>query len=189
MHLTVLPDSADYWNRHLKGWRMCTRCDMSMCSHNHVFARGTLPCNILFVGEGPGKTEDATGFPFVGRAGKLLDEWIVMGIPAPLTYAITNVVSCRPADRPGGPNREPTPDEILNCRPRLMECIDIAMPDMIVMLGRVAADSCPPISHLPRLDLKHPAYILRQGGIASKGFDTELDKLKEFIRKVVASAH
>lgn len=167
---------------HSQKWERCDKCDIGLFAHKHVFARGTLPCDILFVGEAPGKAEDVEGIPFVGKAGKLLDQWItaagtaevlapdgvqLMGdlISRTFTYAITNVVLCRPCDARGEPNRRPTFTEIENCRPRLNEFIlRAARPKALVLLGSVAKSATPKWEGLPRLNLCHPAYCLRQGG-------------------------
>jgi uracil-DNA glycosylase family 4 len=131
----------------------------------------------MFVGEGPGANEDATGEPFVGRAGQLLDKIIAaMGMRRDDVY-IANIVKCRP---PG--NRDPEPDEVAECEPFLKQQIAIIQPEAIVALGRVAAvtllrvDS--PLGRLrarwhsyegiPLMPTYHPAFLLRSPDMKRK---------------------
>jgi DNA polymerase len=91
----------------------------------------------MFVGEGPGADEDATGRPFVGRAGQLLDKMIrAMGLQREEVY-IANVVKCRPPE-----NRTPEPDEIASCSPFLVRQVEIIQPRVIVCLARWRPSSC-----------------------------------------------
>lgn len=151
-------------------WQSCTRCKIGEYARNHVFYRGAIPADVLLIGEGPGKNEDAEGKPFVGRSGELLDEaiaeaWPLEAFPE-LRWCITNTVLCRPCDSPGGPNRAPDTQEILNCRPRLAEIIDFAGARAIVRIGKVAEEGTP-AEILPRecrvWSIQHPAYLLRNG--------------------------
>lgn len=110
----------------------CKLCDLSKTRNNIVWHRGTATDNvrILFVGEAPGRDEDLTGKPFVGRAGRILDRWIE---EAELTkYAIINIVKCRPPN-----NRKPKPAEIRACLPNLYKQIGDMRPKLIVTLGSV----------------------------------------------------
>lgn len=171
--LTILQPAKDAMFRHVREWEECTKCEIGKIAHEHVFCRGTLPCDLLFVGEGPGKTEDVMGRPFVGQAGRLLDLWMHEAnmhvaasryIHIPVKFAVTNLVLCRPCDRLGGPNRAPTPCEQGNCRPRLSHFLqEIARPRGLVTLGKVAAANLPSYE-LPRLELIHPAAVIRNGG-------------------------
>lgn len=167
---------------HIADWKPCVACRIGRWATNHVFARGRVPCDILFIGEAPGKTEDAVGYPFVGPAGKLLNAWIESSVPPELTFAITNVVCCRPCDERGGPNRPPTRNEVENCNPRLVEFVKhIAQPKGIVLLGSVANDSFTPTC--PHIKLYHPAYVLRMGGRQSDVYTSEVKRLEKFIRE------
>lgn len=110
----------------------CKLCDLHKTRNNIVWFRGTTTENvqILFIGEAPGRDEDLTGKPFVGRAGQVLNKWIEQ---AELTnYAIVNIVKCRPPN-----NRKPTPSEIRACLPNLVEQIKNMNPKVIVALGAV----------------------------------------------------
>ena len=148
----------------------CTRCKLCHGRQTVVFGEGNPDAALMFVGEGPGADEDATGRPFVGRAGQLLDKMIrAMTLQREEVY-IANVVKCRP---PG--NRTPEPDEIASCSPFLIRQIEIIQPKVIVCLGAVAAQflfgSKKPIGVLrggagrfhsaTMIATYHPAYLLR----------------------------
>lgn len=87
----------------------CTACRLCEARTNVVVARGTPGARVLFIGEGPGAAEDERGEPFVGRSGKLLDQWIA-ALDVGDDWCITNIVRCRPPD-----NRPPKPDEMEAC--------------------------------------------------------------------------
>jgi DNA polymerase len=144
----------------------------------------------MFVGEGPGATEDNTGRPFVGRAGELLTKMIqnVLLIPRSEVY-IANIVKCRPPQ-----NRVPTSKEALTCKPYLQKQIEIIQPKLIVTLGATAysylSNDNTPISkvrgHL--LDMQqykilptfHPSYLLRNPSAKKDAF-ADMLKIKEFL--------
>jgi uracil-DNA glycosylase len=109
----------------------CSGCVLRSGCKNVVPGEGSANAKILFIGEGPGKKEDELGRPFVGSAGKFLDEMLgIINLRREEVY-IANVVKCRP---PG--NRDPLPDEAASCWPWLMEQIKIIDPKLIVTLGR-----------------------------------------------------
>jgi uracil-DNA glycosylase family 4 len=113
--------------------RKCHKCNLGSLRINAVPGEGDPNARILFVGEGPGADEDAQGRPFVGRAGQLLDKIInAMGLKRSDVF-IANIIKCRP---PG--NRDPRPDEIINCFPYLQRQIEIINPEIIVTLGAPA---------------------------------------------------
>jgi uracil-DNA glycosylase family 4 len=148
----------------------CTRCKLHSVRNKIVFGDGNPKAQLVFVGEGPGRDEDAQGLPFVGRAGKLLTQMIeAMGLQRKDTY-ICNVVKCRPPE-----NRLPEPDEIKTCSPFLLRQLDAIAPKVIVCLGACAAQTLLEtnrgISHFRGewlefrgtrlLATYHPAYLLR----------------------------
>ena len=113
--------------------RGCTRCALHAGRTQTVFARGTGASGLCFVGEGPGADEDAQGFPFVGKAGQLLDRMIeAMGFSRDDVY-VCNIVKCRPPD-----NRKPEPEEMAACMPYLNEQLELLQPEVIVALGATA---------------------------------------------------
>ena len=112
----------------------CTRCALCKTRLNVVLGAGDRSARILFVGEAPGASEDETGIPFVGRAGKLLDLFLfVVGLRTAEIYT-TNIAKCRPPQ-----NRDPLPEEEDACIPYLHTQIELIKPEMIVCLGRIAA--------------------------------------------------
>jgi len=112
----------------------CRRCPLAATRTRLVFGVGDPAARLMFIGEAPGKNEDLTGEPFVGAAGKLLDELLAsIGIDRPQVY-IANLVKCRP---PG--NRDPEPLEIGTCAPFLARQLELIAPDVIVTLGRFSS--------------------------------------------------
>ncbi|RKX46266.1 MAG: uracil-DNA glycosylase [Thermotogae bacterium] len=111
--------------------KTCRKCPLGELRTNAVPGSGSYGAKIMFVGEAPGYWEDQKGLPFVGRAGKVLDELLAgIGLKREEVY-ITNVVKCRPPN-----NRDPTEEEINACSPYLDKQIDIIRPKIIVPLGR-----------------------------------------------------
>jgi uracil-DNA glycosylase len=175
----------------------CVRCPELVASRSRtVFADGGSHAEICFVGEAPGADEDATGVPFVGRAGQLLTDMIVKGLKmSRQDVYICNVIKCRPEG-----NRNPTWDEMTNCQTHLERQLEIVKPKVIVALGK---HSCAflmgrkpeqtPIGKLrghwteyqgiPVMPTWHPAYILRGGpsGPAKREFWNDM---KEVMRKI-----
>lgn len=112
----------------------CTLCPLHATRTQAVFGEGSEKADLMFVGEAPGREEDASGRPFVGPAGQLLTRMIEpMGFKRPEVY-IANVIKCRPPD-----NRTPLPEEIAACSPYLKNQIDAIAPRVIVALGAPAA--------------------------------------------------
>ncbi len=165
---------------------VCVACDLSVRRRNVVFGEGNPRSPLVLVGEGPGDTEDATGRPFVGRAGQLLDRALVdNGLSREDVY-ICNTVKCRACDWSTGKpvNRAPTPLETEACRQWLLPQLGIIKPWVILCIG------APSAKNLIRKDFKitvergryfpcelaktaiatlHPAYILRNQSQMSDG--------------------
>jgi DNA polymerase len=177
----------------------CMQCKLCKTRTNTVFGVGQMTSPLMVVGEGPGADEDARGEPFVGRAGKLLDEMLkAIGRSRQETdpkkaVFIANVVKCRP---PG--NRDPEPDEVEACRPYLDQQIHLVRPKLIVALGRVAAQRLLatdlPLAKLrgqqyeygpdrtPVLITYHPAYLLRSPGEKAKSWQ-DLKRVHRFLQE------
>ena len=150
--------------------RVCTRCELHRTRTNSVPGEGPADARIMFIGEAPGWNEDQQGRPFVGAAGKFLEELLAAAGLKRSDVFITNVVKSRP---PG--NRDPLPDEIAACAPFLQRQIDAIDPDVIVTLGRFSMAKWFPgeriskIHGQPKKDGKrlivpmyHPAAALHQ---------------------------
>ena len=113
----------------------CTRCDLCETRHNVVFGVGKEDADIMFVGEGPGEQEDLKGQPFVGPAGKLLDDMLcIIDLSRETNCYIANIVKCRPPH-----NRDPLETEQDACIGYLRRQVALMRPKIIVCLGRVSA--------------------------------------------------
>lgn len=149
----------------------CTACKLRAGCTQTVFGVGDAQANWLFVGEGPGADEDAQGEPFVGQAGKLLDNMLAaIQLQRGKDVYIANIVKCRPPA-----NRTPEADEIAQCLPYLQRQIELLQPKLIVALGKTAATallgkegtlgSMRGALHryqgVPLVVTYHPAYLLR----------------------------
>ena len=151
-------------------------CALKRTATNTVFADGVASGRVLLIGEAPGRDEDRVGKPFVGRAGQLLDKMLAsIGLDRKTNAYITNVINWRPPD-----NRDPTPEEAAACLPFLRRHIELADPQVIILLGAVAARHVVGISDgimklrgrwleyrvgdrmVPLMPTLHPAYLLRQ---------------------------
>ena len=148
----------------------CVACGLAEGRTQTVFGVGSPDARLMFVGEAPGRDEDLQGEPFVGRAGQLLNRIIAaLGLKRGDVY-IANILKCRP---PG--NRDPRPDEVTTCTPYLRRQIETIQPEILVALGRPAAnfllDTTEPLARLrghrhffegiPLVVTYHPAYLLR----------------------------
>lgn len=119
------------WNELVSDVRSCTKCDLCRTRTNVVFGEGNYRADIMFIGEGPGQVEDETGRPFVGPAGRMLDQLLAdIDLKRSDVY-IANVLKCRP---PG--NRDPKPAEIQACMPYVRAQTAFIRPKIIVGLGR-----------------------------------------------------
>jgi len=114
----------------------CTKCELYKTRTNFVFGIGNPNAKVMVIGEAPGKDEDESGEPFVGRAGQLLNKMLIaINFPREEVF-IANILKSRP---PG--NRDPKPDEVAACEPYLWKQIEIIKPKMILCVGRVAGNN------------------------------------------------
>lgn len=134
----------------------CTRCGLSETRNNVVFGVGPRDADIMFVGEGPGEQEDLKGEPFVGAAGKLLDDMLsIIDLDRTNCY-IANIVKCRPPR-----NRDPETDEQDACIGYLRNQVALIRPKIIICLGRVAAKRL--IDPEYRITREHGQWICSNG--------------------------
>ncbi len=166
---------------------VCTRCELCQTRTHVVFGEGNVNTPLVLVGEGPGETEDATGRPFVGRAGKLLDEALAENGMTRQHVYICNVLKCRAALMENGrlKNRPPRVEEAAACRDWLDTQLAVIRPMVVLCLGSPAANALiHPNFAITRergrwftdspyapwiMAALHPAYILRQHG---EGYDS-----------------
>lgn len=150
----------------------CTKCKLHKGRQTTVFGEGSREARVMFIGEAPGAREDQTGRPFVGPAGQLLDRILsgAMGLERTEVF-IANINKCRP---PG--NRAPEADEVAACLPYLKQQVELIQPEVLVCLGRTAAQNLlgstesttrmRKMQHeylgIPVIVTWHPAYLLRE---------------------------
>jgi DNA polymerase len=166
-----VPATAVNWPELKQQVHDCTACKLRAGCTQTVFGVGDEKAEWLFVGEGPGAEEDERGEPFVGQAGKLLDNMLAsIKLKRGNNVYIANVVKCRPPD-----NRTPGADEVATCLPYLQQQIAQIKPKLIVALGKTAATSLlgreatlgslrgswHDYQGIPLLVTFHPAYLLR----------------------------
>jgi DNA polymerase len=177
---------------------VCTRCDLAMTRTNTVFASGDPYSPLMLVGEGPGENEDATGLPFVGRAGKLLDDILKAVNLTRQDVYITNIVKCRAAAMEGGrmKNRQPRSGEVKACNPYLQGQIEAIKPDIVLCLGGPAAKTIIDkdfritkdrgkwyeMDGMMAMATFHPAYVLRQR-------DEDLTRAKRAVWKDIQAVY
>ena len=168
------------WNELKQTVHDCTACKLRAGCTQTVFGVGDESAEWLFVGEGPGADEDAQGEPFVGQAGKLLDNMLAaIKLKRGNNVYIANIVKCRPPS-----NRTPEPDEIATCMPYLQQQIALIKPKLIVALGKTAATSLlgreatlgslrgsvHDFQGTPLIVTYHPAYLLRSPAEKAKAW-------------------
>ena len=174
----------------------CSKCGLCKTRHNVVFGVGPENARIMFIGEGPGEQEDLQGEPFVGAAGKLLDDMLsIIDLNRENCY-IANIVKCRPPN-----NRDPSDEEQNACIDYLRNQVALIKPQIIVCLGRIAAkriidpDYRITKSHGQWIDrndvwitaIYHPSALLRDPSKRPETFDDllsirrRLDRMKPYI--------
>lgn len=151
----------------------CTKCPLHCTRTNVVISDGSVSADIMLIGEAPGADEDKTGIPFVGRAGKLLNEFLIKaGLDRKKDLYIANTVKCRPPE-----NRKPTKEEKIACEDNLKKQIDMVKPKVIILCGATAMESFIKdkkltiskargqvfdINGIKLVPIFHPSYLLRQ---------------------------
>ena len=135
----------------------CTRCGLCETRHNVVFGIGNETADVMFVGEGPGEQEDLQGMPFVGPAGKLLDDMLsIIDLYRSKNCYIANIVKCRPPQ-----NRDPMETEQDACIGFLRNQVALVKPKVIVCLGRIAAKRL--IDPEYRITREHGKWVEKNG--------------------------
>ena len=174
--------------RQVKG---CTRCQLSVARKSVVFGEGNRRADLVFVGEAPGEEEDLQGRPFVGRAGKLLDQLIGrVGLDREDVF-ICNVLKCRPPR-----NRDPEPQEVEACKGYLVAQLNLIKPKVICTLGRHAYNTLFGVDEritrirgiltqyggTKLLPTYHPSFLLRNQDAIKDAYE-DMDKLKMCLEK------
>jgi uracil-DNA glycosylase len=171
----------------------CVKCGLHKTRTRTVFGVGDENADWMLIGEAPGAEEDRLGDPFVGQAGKLLDNMLAaIDLSRRKNVYIANVLKCRP---PG--NRNPTPEEVAQCSPHLLQQIELIQPKLILAMGRFAAQTLletgASIASLrgrvhryagvPLIVTYHPAYLLRTLEDKAKAWEDLL-----FAKKIMSGA-
>ena len=158
----------------------CTACGLHSTRTQTVFGVGNINAQWMVIGEAPGADEDRQGEPFVGRAGKLLNEMLrALGLRREDVY-IANVLKCRPPN-----NRDPLPAEVEQCEPYLKRQVELIQPKIILAVGRIAAQNLLQTDitigklrgqqftyrGIPLVVTYHPAYLLRSPAEKRKAWD------------------
>ena len=171
----------------------CTRCDLYRTANLGVPGEGPSDAEIMLVGEGPGLNEDKQGRPFVGAAGKFLDELLgIAGLKRSDVF-VTNIIKHRPPN-----NRDPLPDELLACRPYLERQLQLINPRLVVTLGRFSLATFFPGSMISKahgqvqekdgryfFHMYHPAAALYQDTLRQTLID-DMKKLAQFMQAGLA---
>ena len=183
MTLTPLQELAKYLHN-------CQRCKLATLGRSQVvFGVGNPHASIMFVGEAPGANEDLKGEPFVGAAGKILNDLLASANLSRDQIYIANVIKCRPPD-----NRDPEPDEVDTCKPFLMQQIQMIRPKLVCTLGNWATQTLLErkvgitkvkaqafyMKDFVLFPLLHPAAALHQGNLLDT-LKEDFKKLKEFL--------
>ena len=173
----------------------CQRCKLSKLGRSQVvFGVGNPRASIMFVGEAPGFYEDRQGEPFVGAAGKLLNELLLSAGLSRTEIYIANVIKCRPPN-----NRDPEPDEVETCKPFLLQQIELIRPKVVCTLGNWATKTLLEQNvgitkvrgQAIRRDnyvifpLLHPAAALHQGNLREP-LEEDFRKLKRYLDQLNA---
>lgn len=189
MPTTLTP--IERWQTHVAKWRNCRECALCDQRYKIVLGRGSVPAQVVFLGEAPGDSENAVGQPFVGPAGNLLTDIVQRSVgafnsvsPVQLSVAYTNLVGCYPREAKEAGTHRPNDDEIEACQGRLREFLAIARPQLIVAVGALAEDNLPLVlekiiysggrvenhATVERVvSIVHPSYILKRLPIAQQG--------------------
>lgn len=170
--------------------QICTKCRLCEGRKNAVFGEGAANARLMVIGEAPGTEEDASGKPFVGNAGKYLDSWLsAIHLDRNSSAYIANIVKCRPPE-----NRDPEVDEVHACLPYLKRQIQLVKPQIILLVGSVAARSLLEVTDgvgklrgrflryegVPVVVTYHPAAVLRSMDLKRPVWD-DLKKVAAYL--------
>jgi DNA polymerase len=169
----------------------CKKCPLAVTRTNAVFGEGSDRAQLLFIGEAPGEEEDLQGRPFVGRAGKFLDQMIErIGLRRDEVF-ICNVLKCRPPN-----NRDPEPVEVEACKNYLLSQLELISPKIICTLGKHAYNTLFGVDEkitrirgvltsykgIKLLPTYHPAFLLRNQNRVKEVWE-DMERLKQLLRE------
>ncbi len=178
----------------------CIQCKLATTRHSVVFGEGNINADVMFIGEGPGRQEDLTGRPFVGRAGEFLTKMIEKGMQIKRSEVyIANIVKCRPTvDMLMQKDRPPDEEEIDACQDYLIQQIKLISAKVVVTLGSPASKfllktqmgitktrgKWHEYDGIPVMPTYHPSYVIRNGGEMSPLKKDVWEDLKKVIQKL-----
>jgi uracil-DNA glycosylase family 4 len=169
----------------------CRKCPLAATRTNTVFGEGSNNARLMFIGEAPGEEEDLQGKPFVGRAGKFLDQMIEkIGLRRDEVF-ICNVLKCRPPN-----NRDPEPVEVKACKSYLLSQLELISPKIICTLGKHAYNTLLGVdekitrirgvltsyNRIKLLPTYHPAFLLRNQNRITEVWE-DMERLKQLLRE------
>ena len=176
--------------QHKKAWLHCSKCPLHKTRSRTCLYRGIEPpCDVLFLGDAPGPSDDSLGRPFSGPAGDTLDLITKQAGLEPLIAGYSNLLACHPTNEKGQ-QREPKKSELMRCFPRVIELIKLCRPSLIVTVGitptkilgswaeGLKIDDWEPM----RLEMTHPNIIYRTGGKDSVAFPYAVVALRTHIQ-------
>lgn len=148
------------FKQHRENWNECTCCSLCLTRKHVVLARGSIPADILMVGEAPGKSEDIHGQPFYGPAGDLLNKIVAKAKRGrDVKFAFTNLVACLPIGADG--KNEPEVESIEACSSRLEEFVELSNPKGVILVGKLSEKHFGSSDQWITKTIVHPASILR----------------------------
>lgn len=181
-----------------KEWAYCQKCPLGAVRKNVSFIRGSLPCDVLFIGDTPSSFDDAEGYPLMGPSGRLLDSILteLKRSRPDWTWAMANPLGCiaydaTELDQEPTQTRKPLPAELQSCYGRFVGILELASPKGVVLLGKTAEDFWNRYAvdiqgrvggKLPLTQCQHPTAVLRAGGANGNAmYRATLSNLKQFL--------
>lgn len=147
---------------------LCKACPLHRFRHCIVEGEGSLPADVVLIGEGPGRSEDLLGQPFIGASGRLLRSLLDDVWQGDVRYYLTNAVLCHPTDSVDGDNREPRKEEIKACHRQVLHQITMTQAPIVCFVGSIAGRAFKKdLKALGQFQIVHPAAVLRGGGKSS----------------------
>lgn len=160
---------------HAMSWKACERCDLQATRNRVALVRGTVPADVLFLGDGPSESDNVTGQPWTGPAGYLLDHVAKQAL-GDTPRAFTHLLGCIPRDDDGSRSQGLLNEHVISCSPRVLELVRLVQPKLVVCCGKEAwewtdpgykhAVKLPPGTH--RVEVQHPGKVLA-ANIAQRG--------------------
>lgn len=181
------------WKKHIATWTACTRCNLCNQRDKICLGRGALPCDVLFVGEAPGTSENDLGYPFAGPAGHTLNEWVAYALGCEvieigtqeIKTAYTNLVACFPAEAKVTGDHQPEPEEIKACENRLKEFVGMCKPKLrlVVCVGALPSKWVQKmrvglgLGDIKLIHITHPTAILSEKTLMKKDMLAQMAKV------------